>query len=671
MGLKKFAVVIGLGIGIAAAGCGGKAVAPPAALPSPPPPPAFEAKGIARAEFNQAAVRLNLPVYWKADADNDGVIDPAEVAALRFYPTSQVWVEAGEFTPAFEKAFGEIRDSFVAFASDQPSPEEAARRTLVEQDLNQGRPTLVYNDLRSLSDAEKKFVTHMQKVGELMDTAYLRQTGAEALLSQVPTDHTASASLFRRDFGPKCLAPKTESDKRCSAIPGAPTPVVDAYPAELQGDPAFCEALAKHKKAEALLSPFVVVRKQAEALVPVPVSEAHKDILEPAATELEAAAASLDDTEAALRDYLRAAATAMRNNDWFAADEAWIKTNARNSKWYVRVGPDETYWEPCARKAGFHQTFARVNADSVTWQDKLLPVQQKLEDTLAAHIGKPYKSRKVTFQLPDFIDIVSNSGNDRSALGATVGQSLPNWGKVANEGRGRTMVVTNLYTDTDSMAVRREQAAALLGPITLPEVSNDQMPGLISIILHEAAHNLGPAHDYKYKGKTDDQAFGGPLATILEELKAQTAALYFNEVLLKEGIIDANLSRQAYLSDILWAFGHISRGLYTSTGQPKPYSQLAAVQLGFLMDKGAITFDEQLIAGNGKDLGAFEIHLDQVPAAAAELMQLVGRIKAKNDKAAAQKLIKQYVDDAQAPLGLITERMLRAPKTSFVYAYDL
>ena len=40
-------------------------------------------------------------------------------------------------------------------------------------------------------------------------------------------------------------------------------------------------------------------------------------------------------------------------------------------------------------------------------------------------------------------------------------------------------------------------------------------------MLHEAAHNLGPAHEYKVKGKTDDQVFGGPLASTLEELKAQ------------------------------------------------------------------------------------------------------------------------------------------------------
>ncbi len=35
------------------------------------------------------------------------------------------------------------------------------------------------------------------------------------------------------------------------------------------------------------------------------------------------------------------------------------------------------------------------------------------------------------------------------------------------------------------------------------------------------------------KGKIDDEIFGGPLASMLEELKAQTAALFFTEWLVE------------------------------------------------------------------------------------------------------------------------------------------
>ena len=36
-----------------------------------------------------------------------------------------------------------------------------------------------------------------------------------------------------------------------------------------------------------------------------------------------------------------------------------------------------------------------------------------------------------------------DAGDARAASGATIGQSLPNWGPVANEGRGRTVAMTD------------------------------------------------------------------------------------------------------------------------------------------------------------------------------------------------------------------------------------
>src|SRR6185503_11802650 len=80
-------------------------------------------------------------------------------------------------------------------------------------------------------------------------------------------------------------------------------------------------------------------------------------------------------TEKPLVDYLRAAAASFKSNDWQPADEAWAKMTVDNSKWYVRVAPDEVYWEPCSLKAGMHVTFARINQASKEWQGKLVPVQ--------------------------------------------------------------------------------------------------------------------------------------------------------------------------------------------------------------------------------------------------------------------------------------------------------
>ena len=179
--------------------------------------------------------------------------------------------------------------------------------------------------------------------------------------------------------------------------------------------------------------------------------------MESIAKELEAAAAGLGDDEAALKTYLLAAATAFRTNDWEPANAAWVAMNAQNSKWYVRIAPDEVYYEPCAWKAGFALQLARINPESLEWQKKLDPMKRDMENTLAAMAGKPYRAREVNFKIPDFIDVVLNAGDQRNAHGATIGQSLPNWGAVAEKG-GRTVAMTNLYTDADS---RTQQAAQM------------------------------------------------------------------------------------------------------------------------------------------------------------------------------------------------------------------
>jgi hypothetical protein len=381
-----------------------------------------------------------------------------------------------------------------------------------------------------------------------------------------------------------------------------------------------------------------------------------------------------DKAEAAFRTYLLDAAKAFRDGSWTDADEAWSQMNARNSRWYLRIGPDETYFEPCSRKSGFHVSFARINQDSLRWQDKLDPIKNEMETALAALAGAPYSARKVSFHLPDFIDIVVNAGDSRSPHGATIGQSLPNWGPVANEGRGRTVAMTNLYTDPDSTESFKQQASSLICKDSLATITWDQEPAVMSTVLHEAAHNLGPAHEYKVNGKTDDELFGGPLASTMEELKAQTAALWLNGWLAAKGTIDQKLSRSAWGRDVLWAFGHISRGMYNTRGKPKPYSHLAAIQVGYLLQEKALLWTADKTAANGKDKGCFMIDYAKFGPATERLMRTVAQVKAKGDKDGALALRSAHVDKDGAWKTLrdtIRERWLRSPKATFVHSIDL
>ena len=87
-----------------------------------------------------------------------------------------------------------------------------------------------------------------------------------------------------------------------------------------------------------------------------------------------------------------------------------------------------------------------------------------------------------------------------------------------------------------------------------------------------------------------------------------------------------------------------------------------------MMEDGAVEYNPDVMAANGTDKGAFILHLDKMTAASDRIMKSIAQIKAKGDKAGLEKLQKQHAFGTAIPFDVIQERMLRLPKTSFVYS---
>lgn len=641
------------------------------------PAPAFNR--VQRQDFNRIAAELALPIFWIEDKNKDDAISPDELAILTgIRETSRdEWIVHDKFAPGFLEAYERIVKVRAEGHTLQGLDErETKRRQAVLKELSQGQPTLVASSFKSASEEDRAILTHLLKAAALVERLYQTQKGSARFAAEIPAADTASKMLFYRNHGSWCVAPQTEADPDCNAIASRPPKISGLYPEKLQAeDPKFCKTLESRKDSEALLKPFVVVREdEGGKLTTAPYNEAFKDQMEPISHELKAAAEAITTPdEAALKAYLTTVSQAYLDNDWTPADEAWAKMNAQNSKWFLRIQPDEVYFEPCSRKAGFHVELARINQASLEWQTKLDPLKMDMENALAALGGKPYKARRVSFHLPDFIDVILNEGDARASHGATLGQSLPNWGPVKEQGRGRTMAATNLYTDADSKKTLRAQTESMLCAGSMAAFTDDQAPALMTTVLHEAAHNLGPQGDYKVGGKSDRQIFGGPLASMLEELKAQTSALFFTEWLVERGVVQKDLAEKAHVRDLVWSFGHISRGMYQDA-KPRPYSQLAAIQLGFLIKEGAVTWNAGETAANKSDHGCLSVQLDKFPAAIKKMGAVVVGVKARGDKKTAEALRADFVDKGGAVkelLEVIQSRWLRSPKASFVYAVEL
>jgi len=629
---------------------------------------------LSRDEFNRRAAAHFLPLFWRADANHDGSIEPAEIAVLIGFPDSNVnrWIDqSGDFTERFAEAYASLLKPELPAASDR----EARRRALLEAELGQAIPTLVETDLRGDTPEDGAMVRHLLQAAELIERLYARQRGVFGLAEQIPDDDLVSRAVFHRNQSPFCQAPRTARDPLCSAIDPRPPQLLGLYPAEVQRSRDFCERLAAAPNGAALRDHFSIVVDGAQpgSFAAEPYSSVYQDDMEGVATALEGAAAGFGAQEPALTAYLKAAAQAFRTNHWEPADRAWVAMSSINSKWYVRVAPDEVYFDPCAWKAGFALQLARVDPQSLAWQRRLDPLKQDMERTFAALAGPPYRAREVAFKLPDFIQVVLNAGDQRAPTGATVGESLPNWGPVAEHG-GRTVVMTNIGTDSDSLARRTRQEQSVFCPATQAQTGDYRRDSLLVSLLHEAAHNLGPANDYAVAGKTGTVAFGGPLATMLEELKAENSAMYLASWLVPRNVLSAAEAQAVNDAAVAWTFGHIARGMYTAGGTPLTYSQLAAIQLGSFIDANAIAWRPNDLAANGTDRGCLQIDVGRLPRAVDALERTVLRIKSRADRRAAERLKGRYVDDESNAFArikrAIAERWQRAPQSSFVYSLD-
>lgn len=604
--------------------------------------PAAATAEVARDVFNQRAVELTIPLFYRADGQIVSTLSPPLAPLDTLAATARV--------------------------HQAPVVPQDSRHALLQQELAASRVTLLQTQASQIPESDRAMVRALLQAGEQVESLFHKQLGIAALGAQIPEDDTLARAVFYRNQSPFCATPGLAANSECTAVVPAPPRVSGLYPAHIQSGDDWCSSVPR-----AAMDPFHVAVEDGEELVAVPYSEHWAPDMQSIAASLREASDAAPADEAALQTYLRAAASSFETNDWFAADAAWAQMSQDNSRYYLRIGPDETYSDPCSEHASFHMVLARVNPAGLTLQQRLNPIKQDMEEHLAQLAGDSYSPRAVGFDLPEFIDIMVNRGDSRSNAGATVGQSLPNWGPVAEAG-GRTVAMTNVGTDADSVASVRRVLSSLFCEQTMASWPSEPEPQLFSTVLHEAAHNLGPSHDYTFQGKTDNEAFGGPLASMLEELKAQTAAMALPLWMVHNGYEDIDTLYPAQVSDMGWALGHIASGMTDAAGHPAPYSQLAAIQVGYFMDNGGMSFHPTTLAANGEDMGCISVDADNLPDAVDGLMRQVLHIKATGDAQSARSLRDAYTspDGAFADIrATVAERFAREPRTTYVYRVDL
>ena len=564
------------------------------------------------------------PFTWEIDANSNQRVDPNEVI-IRDGFKKKSYVKRNEFTEQFKSAYLTLV--------------EFKRREVVERSLAEANDVRVPVDFSSVRPEEKEMIKHIMAASKLIDALYLEQTGAAKLLQQMEslkTMHPESYALFERNRGPWCEAPETASDPFCNAHPNFPKNEPGVYPEGLIIDEDFCASLEGD-----VASPMTIVKDGADSIYQaIPYHVAYQGYVEAIAIELEAAAESIKNVEdeKLLNQYLLAAAESFRTDEWLPSDRLWVSMNGSNSKYALRIAPDESYWEPCQGKAGYELWFGRINTDAVEAAQKFDSIKYDLEDQIAS-LTPYYDARDIELEVPSFVELALVTGDGDHPRGGMLGQALPNW--TYKETGFRSNIFLGIGRNPEAREMLHKKASLLLDPDTMNYFSTDDFHGDMNVAGHELTHCLGPglacAIVNPETGEpvlnedgtpmTIKDKIGGRKALGLEEFKAETGNIFLIGYFLERGLITEEEAKQRYVRQLMWALKKIS-GLASSDNTMSTYTNIAAKQVNWLMDEGAIWYID----------GKFHINFERYHEAITKLLALVLKAKTTGDESAINQL---------------------------------
>ncbi len=412
-----------------------------------------------------------------------------------------------------------------------------------------------------------------------------------------------------------------------SVVRRATPDVVREDTARLQAHPAL--ALLHPGLAQQLAR--LAAAPDAKVLYAVPYSVAYADELVRAYALLNEAAQAVEPEDVELARYLRNRARDLLSDDYESGDAAWVTGRFKNLN--VQVGAYETYDDELfGNKAffGFSVMMER-KAETAALREALKGLQA-LEDAL------PYTPHKrVREDIPVAVyDVIADFGE--AAFGANPASILPNESTFARRYGRRIMIRANVLQHPDLFAQQRQQWAAVVAPAHRDELSLDGE--LYDALWHEIGHYLGV--DRTADGRDLHVALEED-ADVLEEMKADVAALFVGEALRAQGYYDAARLRALYASGIRRVL------IDNRPRRDQTYQTMMLMQWNFYMEHGLLAFDGAS--------GTVGIRFEKYHEVIAALMAQILALQSRGDKRAADDFIARYTAWDESLHGVIARKL--------------
>ncbi|MDX6444243.1 MAG: hypothetical protein QOH71_1317 [Blastocatellia bacterium] len=501
----------------------------------------------------------------------------------------------------------------------QPQPD-----TSLAARIRRFAPTILTANTSGLSPNDRQALIKIIAAAKLYDPLYLRQiwSGNEALLKKLQADKTP-LGRERLHYFLINKGPWSQLDGNEPFIPGVPPrpPYANFYPADMTKDEfnAWLATLSPEEKEKAT-GYFYVIRRDANGkLKSVPYSEEYREFLEPAAKLLREAAALT--TNKTLRDFLNKRAAAFASNDYYDSDVAWMDLDAPID---VTIGPYETYEDELfGYKAGFEAYVTLRDAAESAKLVKFSQYLQEIEDHLP--IDAKYRNPRLGAASPmRVVNEVFSSGEGNSGV-QTAAFNLPNDERVVKEKGSKRIMLKNVQ-DAKFNKVLIPISRVVLDPKQQNDLAFDAF--FTHILMHELMHGLGP-HNINVGGNaTTVRLQLKDKYSAIEEAKADMTGLWALQYLLDKGVIDREMQRTLYTTNLASMFRSVRFGITEAHGRG------VAMQFNYLTDEGAIKFNQSN--------GTFSVDETKIRAAVTKLTHELLTIEAEGSYEKASALLDKY-----------------------------
>ena len=434
-------------------------------------------------------------------------------------------------------------------------------------------------DTAFLKAEEREVVNLLIQASDLMDEIYLRQRDPDnpavraAIAASDRPDRDLLLEMFDRNFGQYDAIEELHP-----FFGGEPMPEgAGFYPADMTRAEFDGYVAAHPDEADALRSPYTVVRREGERLVAVPYSVAYREWLEPAARLLEQASART--SNASLKRFLALRAKAFRTDDYFESELAWMDLSGTPIE--VAIGPYEVYTDRLyGTKTAFESFVTLKDPEESAALDRYKGYLRDMEANLP--IEDRYKNFSRGFESPIAVAEQIHGGGDNVPGVQTIAFNLPNDERV-REAKGAKKVILSNVLGAKYDRILSPMAPLVLMPQQAGMVARKYMQ--LSTLFHELSHSLGPGTITVDGRQTTVNEELRDQYSALEEAKADVMGVWNLLYMMERGELPAAEKPQLFATYMAGIFRSVRFGVQEAHGKG------AALQYGYLKDKSAFAFD--------------------------------------------------------------------------------